>query len=633
MKYLTLFALLFAQQVFSQTFTERDLNTSIKEVTVYLQGGLVSRNGKAEIYPGKSTLKMSGLSPHIDEKSIQVKANGNFTVLSVNHKLSYLNQLKMDERIEKLNATIESIDYEISNHNSRLEILKEKQSLLNENKKLSGESSGVSVIQLKQAIDFYDRELSAIKKEEIDTRIKIRELQEGRTQISQEIADTRNKDHLPTGEIEIRIESKQRTSGEFKITYLVANTGWYPKYDVRVVNVEKPLELTYKADVYQNTGVNWDNVKLKLSNGNPNQTGVAPQLRPWYLNYARNAMINRNTYGVMSGRVGTVYGRVTDETGQPLPGATVHVKGTTVGAVTDLNGNYSITLPNNASSLQISFVGYLSQSLPINSNNISTTLHPDVQSLDEVVVVGYGEQSKTPSMRIRGARSMAQAQEYEYEAYEPVADMVATTTIENQTTVEFEVDEPYSIKSNGEKLTVDLNNYEIETQYEYFAVPKLDKDAFLIARIVNWNQYNLLEGEANLYFEDTYVGRSILDARSLDDTLNISLGRDKSIVIGRTKVDDFSKRRTIGSNKVESRGFEIMVRNKKSQGIKLTLFDQIPIAAISDITVTPTELSKGKINDHNGELTWELELKPQQQTKLNLSYEVKYPKYEKVVLE
>ena len=136
-----------------------------------------------------------------------------------------------------------------------------------------------------------------------------------------------------------------------------------------------------------------------------------------------------------------------------------------------------------------------------------------------------------------------------------------------------------------------------------------------------------------MYFEDGYVGRSILDAKTLTDTLNISLGRDKNIVIGRTKVDEFSKRRTIGSNKIESRGFKIIVRNKKSQPIKLTLYDQIPVAAISDIIVTPTQLSKGRLDDQTGEVAWELDLNPQQNIELKLEYEVKYPKKEKLILE
>lgn len=626
MKHLTLIALFLAHQTFSQSFTELEVKTKINEVTIYVQGGLVTRTGKREIPHGKSILRIKSLSPHIDDKSIQVKATGDFTILSVNHKLNYLNALRKDKKIDSLKKEIESLEFDISTAEFRLQILSEKQSLLDENKNLGGETSGASLTQIKQAIEFYDRELTSIKTEEINTRLKIKELTKKKIKIEKEVSSVQGKNELPTSEIEIRVESKTKTNGDFKITYLVANTGWYPKYDVRVTNVNQPLELKYKADIYQNTGVSWDNVKLKLSNGNPNQSGVAPELETWYLNYARNTILNRSTYGVVSNSVRNVSGKILDDNGEPLPGVTVVVKGTTIGTATDLGGNYSLTLPNGATHLVISYVGYASKELPITSSKISTRLDPDVTELQEVVMTGYGVsnrlQGRTPGVRIRGNSSIARE-----------ADIITTTTIENQTTVEFEVDEPYSIKSNGEKLSVDLNSYEIETIYEYYAVPKLDKDAFLIARIINWDQYNLLEGEANLYFEDAYVGRSILNARSLDDTLNISLGRDKSIVIGREKVDDFTKRKTFGGNKIESRGYRIIARNKKSQNIKLTLFDQIPVAAISEISVSPIELSNGKINEKTGEITWELELQSQQQKELNLSYEVKYPKNEKVILE
>ncbi|WP_421877544.1 mucoidy inhibitor MuiA family protein [Marinoscillum sp.] len=626
MKFLTLLTLFLAQQAFPQPFTERELKTSITEVTVYVEGGLITRTGTLNIPPGKSLLKIKSLSPYIDEKSIQVKATGDFTVLSVNHQLNYLSKLKKDVKIDSLLDEIESLEYQLSTASSRLQVLAEKQSLLDENKNLGGETAGASLTQIKQAIVFYDQELTAIKAEEIKVNRQIRELHQQKDQIEKEIAAVQGKEDLPTGEIDVRIDAPARTLGTFQITYLVANTGWFPKYDVRVSTVEKPLELTYKADVYQNTGVNWENARLKLSNGNPNQSGVAPELETWYLNYARNTILNRTTYGTLSSAVRNVSGRILDETGEPLPGVNVIVKGTTVGTVTDLDGYYSLTLPNGATHLSVSFIGYASKELPITSTTINTRLEPDVQQLQEVVVTGYASanalQGRTSGITIRGTSSLKRE-----------ADIITTRTIENQTTVEFEVDEPYSIKSNGDKLSVDLNSYEIETVYEYYAVPKLDKDAFLIARIINWDQYNLLEGEANLYFEDTYVGRSILDARSLDDTLNISLGRDKSIVIGREKVDEYSKRRTIGGNKIESRGFKIIARNKKSQQIKLTLFDQIPVAAISEISVSPEQLSGGSLNEKTGEVTWELMLQPQQQKGLQLSYEVKYPKYEKVNLE
>ena len=98
-------------------------------------------------------------------------------------------------------------------------------------------------------------------------------------------------------------------------------------------------------------------------------------------------------------------------------------------------------------------------------------------------------------------------------------------------------------------------------------------------------------------------------------------------------MDTFSKRMTLASNKIESRGFNITVRNKKSQSIQLTIFDQIPVSAISTIEINATELSKGVLEEPTGIVTWTMELGPQKQTELKLAYEVKYPKREQFVLE
>ncbi len=624
MKHLSILFLFLANQVFAETGKSQVLNTEIKNVTVFLQGAQVTRQGNLNIKPGRTMITIKSLSPHIDAKSIQVKGIGDFTILSVHHSFNYLDELKNDNMVDSLIDITKSLEHKISLNNNRIAVLNEKLSLLNVNKKLGGESMTASVSELMQAIDFYDKALMEIKSEELTLKDKNHEHQVLLDRIRSEIKDLLDFKEEPTSEIKVRIESDKIVQGKFTVTYLVANAGWFPKYDLRVKDVEQPMQLTYKAELYQNTGVDWNDVKLKFSNANPNQSGVAPELTTWYLNYQRNT-IYQNSQSIAQfepGYVRTLHGRVISGEDGPLPGVNVIIKGTSNGTVTDVDGFYSLTLPNDASTVVFSSVGFESEERLITGSNMNINLIPSITQLSEIVVTGYGGSGERFS-------SLGQNNYRKPE----VAKSVITTAIENQTTMEFEVDKPYTLKSNDENLMVDLNIYEIETIYEYYAVPKLDKDAFLIARIINWEQYNLLEGEANLYFEDTFVGKSVLNARSLQDTLDISLGRDKNIVIGREKVDTFTKKNSLGSNKVETRGFNILVRNKKSQSIHLTLFDQIPVAVINTIEVAPRELSGGKLDELNGEIEWIMDLPPNNQVELNMAYEVKYPKREKVILE
>lgn len=601
----------------AQQFKEKTLQTTIKEATVFLSGAQVMETGQTAIPAGNTALVITGLSSFVNDNSVQIKGEGNFTVLSVNTRKNYLTKTTQDYKIDSLEKALDKVVSKIDSDNARKEVLAEKMSLLNQNKNLGGDSN-VSLVALKQAIDFYDTEITKIKKEGIEINKRNEADRIEQTQLERQLETLRKKDKLPVNEVVVRVSATQQTTGKFTLTYMVGNAGWYPKYDIRLDDIEKPLNMIYKAEVYQNTGVDWKEVKLRFSNGDPSQSSVSPELNPWKLNYARNTVFQRNSRQfVPSGMVGGV---VYDEQNNPMPGVSITIPRTSVGTQTDFDGRYTLTLPRGAEQLQFSYIGMETQTVPITGSEISVRMKESAMELEEVVVTGYGTK--------RNAKSSG----YSTKSIDD-AEIIITSVVENQTTVEIEVEKPYSIVSGGEKLMVDLKNYDIPAEYNYIAIPKLDKDAFLMARITDWGKYSLLEGEANLYFEKSFVGRTVLDANTLSDTLEISLGRDKNIVVQREKQEEFTKRRTLGTNKIESRGFKITVRNKKSSAINLTIYDQLPVSVISEITVTPDNLDNAKSDTQTGELKWQFNLPQQQQKELLFGFEVKYPKKEKVLLE
>lgn len=520
--------LLLSFQVYSQDLKETILTSKIQDVTLFLSGAQVFENASGQIPSGESVIFLKGLSPYLDEKSIQIKGQGNFTIQAVNKRLDYLSEKEVGEKVKALEDQINVIRKTQILSQNRLQVLATKASVLAANKDLSGSQNGPTMAELRAALDFFDAELTKIASEEMKIQSEIAEAETKIQQLRNQISAMQESENKSTSEIRIRVKAPTGGTATFQVNYLVANAGWYPKYDVRVKNINDPLHLTYKAEVYQNTGVDWKNVKLRFSNANPNQSGQSPNLDKWELNYARFTTVNKFA---IPQTPGTVSGVVLDEFGTPIPGASVLVKGTTIGTATDMEGRYSLTLPGSAQSLVFSFIGYAVQEVQIQGrSNLSVSLIEDTQMLQEVTVMGYGSdakrslQGKVAGVNVRNGRDMEAAP-------------LMTSFIENQTTVEIEVAEPYSIKTNGERTLVDLKGYEIPATYRYTAIPKLDKDAFLIAEIAEWNQYSLLEGESNLYFEDGFVGRSILNAAALQDTLQVSMGRDRSIVMQREKVD------------------------------------------------------------------------------------------------
>jgi hypothetical protein len=610
----------------AQEGKESPFKSQIKSVTVFLSGAQVFESAIGNFPAGESVVVIKGLSPYLDEKSIQVKGRGNFVIQAVNRRLDYLSEKSSEEEVKKLEEQVDAIERNQSLELGRLEILGEKSSLLNANKNLGGRQSTTSIANLKQALDFYDAELTTIKKEELQIKANLQEENIKLNSLRNQLASLQASENKSTSEIRIKIKAPVAGSASFDVNYLVANASWYPKYDIRVKDVNSPLSINYKAEVNQNTGVDWKNVKLRFSNGTPNQGGQAPDLDKWELNYARLTVIQPRSAVPISGNVS---GRVIDEQGEGIPGATVLVKGTTIGTNTDLNGGYSITVPTRSNRLVFSFIGMSTEERTINSSSINVQLLENSDMLSEVVVQSFGDSQKRSlegrlaGVQIRGDNS----------ARAPEAQIIQTTFQENQTTVEIEVDEPYTIKTNGERMLIDLKVYEIPAVYQYSAIPKLEKDAFLLAQISDWSKYSLLEGESNLYFEDGFVGKSILDATSLQDTLAISMGRDRSIVIERKKNEEFSQKRFIGSNITESRQYEILIRNNKSQPVSIKVTDQIPISVNSDIQVEAKELFGGTLNPQTGLIEWEVKLQPGEQKALKFGYEVKYPKREKVILD
>jgi uncharacterized protein (TIGR02231 family) len=169
--------------------------------------------------------------------------------------------------------------------------------------------------------------------------------------------------------------------------------------------------------------------------------------------------------------------------------------------------------------------------------------------------------------------------------------------------------------------------------YEYLAVPKLDKDAFLTAKITDWQELNLLEGEVNLFFEGAFLGRSVLGLANAGDTLQVSLGRDKGVSVERKRLKEYTRRQYIGSYKTEYRGYEITVRNNKQHPIHIIIQDQFPISTNRDISIEKASQKEGEVDDTSKKITWKADLQPKAEKKVGFNFSVKYPKAQVVVLE
>lgn len=191
---------------------------------------------------------------------------------------------------------------------------------------------------------------------------------------------------------------------------------------------------------------------------------------------------------------------------------------------------------------------------------------------------------------------------------------------------EFDIKLPYTIPSDSKPYIVEIETHELAATFSHIAIPKLDRDAFLLAKIGGWEKLSLVPGEVNVYFADNYVGQSFMNTRNVEDSLGLSFGRDKRILVTRSQIEEYSDSKVIGSNKKDTYAFEIVVKNNRSVPIELDLYDQVPISQNSEVSVTVNDITAGKQDETTGEVNWLVNLKPGESKRYVISFTIKYPK-------
>jgi len=304
------------------------------------------------------------------------------------------------------------------------------------------------------------------------------------------------------------------------------------------------------------------------------------------------------------------------------------------------NPVYDLRATNTKKPLQLSYKANVQQATGEDWKNVKlklSTANPNLSGLkpelsawflnfDAPIQIGYRSNARGMMKKAEGPAPVMAA-EMESKTMAPAETSAQyVSTIQTTLNTEFDISLPYTVASASKPTLVDIRNYEIKADYLYSVAPKLDQDAFLLARATGWEEYSLLPGEANIFFEGTFVGKTFIDPNTIKDTLSVSLGRDKRIVVKREKLKELTSRKLIGANQRESYAWEISVRNTKAEAIKVIVEDQVPISQNSQIEVGVLDVAGAKYNKDTGKLSWELNLQPNETKKMVLKYEVKYPK-------
>lgn len=515
----------------AQTSTE--VKSKINNVTVFPRGAQIERTAAKFLSAGRQTLTFSGLASELDPSSISVSASNGVNVLGVTTRTNFLQESEKPKEVVRLQDSLSRYEFDLQFNQNMLGVYSQERNMVLANQNV-GWGEGEFVIEdLEDLSDFYRDRLADIMLKEMELQSKQKRLNENISRLRRQLNEYNAKLNRATGEVLVEILATGNVNANFTLSYMVRNAGWVPSYSITVTEVNQPLQVSYNAKVFQNSGIDWSDVTLTLTNANPLLGSDKPVLDPWRLNFVMGAPI----------------------------------------------------------------------------------------------VSGYEMSNKALPMSagvMRDGRVSMDMME---------SDDVSISTVDyamNKAATRFEIKTRYDIPSNNKPQVIGVDVFTLNADYEYYAAPKIDPTAFLLARVAGFEKYDLLPGQANLFFANTYVGQAFIDPNIFGDTLDLSLGRDQSIVVKREKVKELCETKKIGNTLKETIGVQISVKNTKSGPITLTIVDQIPVSTNKEITVDLDENETGVLTPETGMLKWVEKIGAGEGRKNGFRYTVKYPADRKI---
>ncbi len=584
---------------FSKAADDRKTAAStLKSVTIYRSGAEMMHISTSQLNQGNNELIIENISNKVDINSIQINCPAAVTILGVEFSNNYLVTNESSPFLKKLQDSAENINLEIEKINFSIATASDLLDVLKVNKNIKGEQTGLNVAELMKLMDFYKIKSTELQNEISGLQNKRIKLTAQQVRLKNQIAEEEKKNIKTSGRLILQLMVATAGKYDFTVSYISPNAYWTPYYDIRVDDIKSPLKVIYKAKIVQTTGIDWKQVKLSLSTSLPGQWGSAPILRSWFLSYINPIVVMDKELSTSNTMQNALTGKV----------AGMQLNETVITGYRDIKIRGLKSENANSNPL------YVVNGAIMNEQEFAKINQSSIKSIDILK-----DASATSIYGARGANGVILVT-----LKDGLEDYISVT--DNELNVTFDIDIPYDVSTNGKEQTATLKEYTTNAFYKYYDVPKLDKDVYLLAELPEWEKLNLLPGDANIIFEGTYVGKSFIDPNSTSDTLNLTLGRDKRVVVKREKLADYNSVRFLGNNKLQKITYELTVKNNKKDSVRMLLKDQFPLSTNKEIEVELTDAAGAEINNDLGILNWKLQLAPGESKKIRFAYSVKYPK-------
>ena len=494
----TITILVFVSMMAEAKADKIETTARISSVTIYNSSAEIKYYQDVSLAPGKTTIIFTDLTRYIVDNTIKVSvSNPEVSIIKVTEKINFMKEGKLNnQHIASLKDSVVSITRKLGLLQCRIDVVSLEKGKLFHNESIGGLSKEVTVAEIEKASKFFNKRYYALSKELFLLKEKDKKLSTNIARYRRQIKQSSSRTMKATSEILVTVLNKSPRKVRFEFKFLTKKGGWAPAYDFRYRGPEVPLDFVFRANVFNASGVNWDNVKIKLSTANPTQ-------------------------------------------------------------------------------------GFNTPSLTASINN----------SVDEFAKV-----------RIK------------------VIEVVNAIA-------EYDIKHNYTIPSDSKPYLVDVNTYKIEADYNYLLIPKLDPFGFLMARIPNWNKYNLIPGTTNIYNKGSYMGKTFLNTYAENDTLSLFLGKDKNVRAVKKEDTKYNERGLIGNYYVDKAGIKIVVQNYSKEKCTVEVIDQVPIFDEKDkVKFNIQGIEAAIYNKRDGMLSWRFSIEPNSKKTINYKFKSKTPK-------
>ncbi|OKP30061.1 DUF4139 domain-containing protein [Serratia fonticola] len=513
-------------------------DVTLNDVTVFIRGAELFNSSKVTLPAGESEVVFTNIASGLNEQSLMLDADNGVVVQSFSIKRDFLTE-HVSPEVEQLTKQIDDEVREQSKLNVQREVIRAQLAVLESNRALGSEKEGASVEQVNQMLELVNRRMSEVLLADIELKEKIAAIDKNIEKLKSQLDEAQQKTGQTVNQVVVKFYTAKAVTSNVKLSYVIPDAGWVPTYDVRVNSITQPVKLSYKANVFQNSGINWDKVNLTLSSGNPSEGAQAPKLQPWYLDFYQDYSSSKMAMSIP----------------RPAPAPVAEM------------------------------------------------------------AAGANAQELDGAMASRAKRSLS--------------DYVVTDA--GGVNTRFSISLSYNIASDGKGHSVTIKDVDVQGDYRYVVVPKIEPDAFLQVQLKDWAQLNLLPGKSSIFFEGSFVGQGDINIADAKETLDLSLGRDKKVIVNRENGKQLtSKAEFFGNSVSQQYSFVTSVKNTRKEPIKLVVMEQMPLSRDSAITIDGLKYDGASYDKDTGNVQWTLDLPANQSEKFTLSYTVKYPKDKRI---